>query len=116
AAKLRDQVAALRQLQAQNHVQGASADMDVIACRIEAGLACVSVLFFRNGISLGTRDFFPRLPLDATPADLLAQFIAQYYLDRAVPRELILGHELADQAILVELLAHHAGHAVEIKS
>lgn len=116
AAKLRDQVAALRQLQAQHHVQGASADMDVIACRIEAGMACVSVLFFRNGISLGTRDFFPRLPLDAEPADVLTQFIAQYYLDRPVPRELILGESLADQEILAELLGQHAGHAVELKS
>src|SRR3546814_716993 len=116
AAKLRDQVAALRQLQAQHHVQGASADMDVIACRIEAGMACVSVLFFRNGISLGTRDFFPRLPLDAEPADVLTQFIAQYYLDRPVPRELILGETLADQGILAELLSQHAGRAVELKS
>jgi len=116
AAKLRDQVAALRQLQAQHHVHGASADMDVIACRIEAGMACISVLFFRNGISLGTRDFFPRLPLDAEPADVLTQFIAQYYLDRPVPRELILGETLADQQILAELLTEHAGRVVELKS
>ena len=116
AAKLRDQVAVLRQLRAQNHVQGASADMDVMACRIEAGMTCVSVLFFRDGISLGTRDFFPRLPLDATPADVLAQFIAQYYLDRPVPRELILGEALADQGILAEVLSQHAGHTVELKS
>jgi excinuclease ABC subunit C len=79
-------------------------------------MACVSVLFFRNGISLGTRDFFPRLPLDAEPADVLAQFIAQYYLDRPVPRELILGEPLADQEILGELLAQQSGHAVELKS
>ena len=116
AAKLRDQVAALRQLQAQHHVQGANADMDVIACRIEAGMACISVLFFRNGISLGTRDFFPRLPLDAEPADVLAQFIAQYYLDRPAPRELILGEPVADQQLLAELLTQHAGRAVELKS
>jgi len=116
AATLRDQVAALRQLQAQHHVQGASADMDVIACRIESGMACISVLFFRNGISLGTRDFFPRLPLDAEPADVLAQFIAQYYLDRLVPRELILCEPVADQEILAELLAQQSGHAVELKS
>ncbi|MEW9570182.1 excinuclease ABC subunit UvrC [Rhodanobacter sp. Si-c] len=116
AAALRDQVAALRQLQAQHHVQGASADMDVIACRIESGLACVSVLFFRGGISLGTRDFFPRLPLDAEPADLLAQFVAQYYLERPVPRELILGEELPEQAVLAEVLAEQSGHAVELKS
>lgn len=116
AAILRDQVAALRRLQAQHHVQGASADMDVLACRIESGMACVSVLFFRNGISLGTRDFFPRLPLDAEPADVLAQFMAQYYLDRPVPRELILGEQLADATILADVLAQHAGHAVEIKT
>ena len=116
AAILRDQVAALRQLQAQHHVHGASADMDVIACRIESGMACISVLFFRNGISLGTRDFFPRLPLDAEPSDVLTQFIAQYYLDRPVPRELILGEPIADQEILAELLAQQSGHAVELKS
>ena len=116
AAILRDQVAALRQLQAQYHVQGASADMDVIACSIESGIACVSVLFFRNGISLGTRDFFPRLPLDAESPDVLAQFIAQYYLDRPVPRELILGEPIADQAMLAELLAEQSGHVVELKS
>jgi excinuclease ABC subunit C len=116
AAALRDQVAALRKLHAQNHVQGATADMDVIACRIESGIACVSVLFFRNGISLGTRDFYPRLPLDAEPADVLAQFIAQYYLDRPVPREIILGEAIADEQLLSEMLAQQCGHAVEIKS
>ncbi|WP_158884852.1 excinuclease ABC subunit UvrC [Rhodanobacter sp. L36] len=117
AATLRDQVSPLRQLQAQHHVQGASADMDVIACRIESGLACVSVLFFRNGISLGTRDFFPRLPLeDATSGDVVAQFIAQYYLDRPVPRELILGEAIPDQDVLAELLAQQSGHAVDLKS
>ncbi|WP_243048919.1 excinuclease ABC subunit UvrC [Dyella sp. RRB7] len=116
AAAMRDQVAALRKLQAQHHVQGASADMDVLACRIEAGMACVSVLFFRDGISLGTRDFFPRLPLDAEPSDVLEQFIAQYYLDRPVPRELILGETLPDQQILGEMLSGQSGHAVELKS
>jgi excinuclease ABC subunit C len=116
AASFRDQVAALRKLQAEHHVQGASADMDVLACRIESGMACVSVLFFRNGISLGTRDFFPRLPLDAEPADVLEQFIAQYYLDRPVPRELILGETLPSQQILGEMLAQQSGHSVELKS
>jgi excinuclease ABC subunit C len=116
AAAVRDQVATLRKLHAQNHVQGATADMDVVACRIESGIACVSVLFFRNGISLGTRDFYPRLPLDAEPADVLAQFIAQYYLDRPVPREIILGEEIADIGILGEMLTQQSGHAVDIKT
>lgn len=116
AAALRDQIAALRKLHAQNHVQGATADMDVIACRIEAGIVCISVLFFRNGISLGTRDYFPRLPLDAEPADVLAQFLAQYYLDRPVPREIILGETISDEQLLSDMLAQQCGHAVEIKT
>jgi excinuclease ABC subunit C len=116
AARLRDQIAALRQLQAANYVQGANADMDVIACRIESGLACVSILFFRDGISLGTRDFFPRLPVDAEPGNVLSQFIAQYYLERLVPRELILGGEVADLDLLKEMLTAKAGRAVELKT
>ena len=58
AAGVRDQIANLKRLHAQSYVQGASTDLDVLACRIESGLACVSVLYFRNGVSLGSRDFF----------------------------------------------------------
>ncbi|QWT22390.1 excinuclease ABC subunit UvrC [Bacillus sp. NP157] len=115
AATLRDQVAALRKLQAQHFVQGASADMDVIACCLEGGMACVSVLFFRNGVSLGSRDFFPRLPTDASVGDVLAQFIAQYYLDRQVPRELVLSDPVEDIDVLADVLSEHAGYKVELK-
>jgi len=115
AATLRDQVAALRKLQAQHFVQGASADMDVIACCMEGGMACVSVLFFRNGVSLGSRDFFPRLPIDASVGDVLAQFIAQYYLERQVPRELILSDPVEDIDVLASVLSDHAGYVVSLK-
>ncbi len=116
AAMLRDQVAMLRQLQAQHYVQGASADMDVIACRIESAVACISVLFFRDGSSLGTRDFFPHLPMDAEAGDVLSQFIAQYYMDRPVPRELIVAERLPDHALLTELLMKRTGRVVELKA
>lgn len=115
AARIRDQIAALRRLQAQNHVRGASAEMDVLACRIESGMACVSVLFFRHGVSMGSRDFFPRLPLDASEGDVLQQFVAQYYLDRPVPRELVLSAAVDDRDSLAEALAQHAGHVVSVK-
>jgi len=116
AAQIRDQVAALKRVQANHYVQGASADMDVIACAIRAGIACVSVLFFRNGVSLGSRDFFPRLPIDADEATILASFIAQYYLERPVPSEVIVSHAIEDAAPLAEALGERAGHSVEIKA
>ncbi|HET6588392.1 MAG TPA: excinuclease ABC subunit UvrC [Oleiagrimonas sp.] len=116
AAVLRDQIAALRKLHAQNHVQGASNDMDVLACRIESGMSCVSVLFFRHGVSMGSRDFFQRLPLDASAGDVLQQFVAQYYLERSVPRELVLSDAVDDREALAEALSNHAGHAVSVKT
>ncbi len=116
AARLRDQIATLQRLQAQNHVQGASADLDVLACCIESGLACVSVLYFRNGVSLGSRDFFPRLPMQATTGAVLASFVAQYYLDKPIPRELILSDVPDDAAMLAEALTVQSGHPVELKT
>jgi len=116
AAVVRDQIAAVKRVQARHYVQGASADMDVIACAIRGGVACVSVLFFRNGVSLGSRDFFPRLAGAADDAVILGSFIAQYYLERPVPAELIVSHAPEDAGPLAEALAGHAGHAVEIKA
>ncbi|UXI70349.1 excinuclease ABC subunit UvrC [Tahibacter amnicola] len=115
AAALRDQIATLKQIQARHYVHGASADMDVLACRIANGMACVSVLYFRNGISLGSRDYFPKLPLDASEADVMAAFIAQYYLERPVPEELIVSHLPEDAEILADALAQQVAHKVEIK-
>ncbi len=116
AAQIRDQIAAVKRVQANHYVQGASADMDVIACAIRGGIACVSVLFFRNGVSLGSRDFFPRLAGSADEAAILGAFIAQYYLERPVPAELIVSHAPEDAAPLAEALAERCGHGIEIKS
>jgi excinuclease ABC subunit C len=116
AARLRDQIATLNRLQAQVHVHGASADLDAVACRIDGGMACVSVLFFRNGVNLGSRDFFPRLPTDAGAGAVLAAFIAQYYLDKPAPPELLTSHAPDDAAVLADMLGAQAGHGVEIKT
>ncbi len=115
AAQIRDQIAAVKRVQAHHYVQGASTDMDVVACAIAGGVACISVLFFRNGVSLGSRDFFPRLPAETDAAAILASFLAQYYLDRPVPVEIITSHAPDDAPALAEALAGRAGHAVAIK-
>ncbi|HVX03970.1 MAG TPA: excinuclease ABC subunit UvrC [Rhodanobacteraceae bacterium] len=115
AARLRDQVATLRGLQAHHYVHGASADMDVFACRVEAGIACVSVLFFRNGISLGSRAHFPKLAFDSAPEDVLGQFLAQYYLDQPAPAEVVCDREPSDAVALAEMLSAQRDREVTLK-
>lgn len=73
-------------------------------------------LFIRNGQNLGNKTFFPKISTDYTPENILQAFIAQYYLDKNVPYELIVSHKPEETGLLVEVLTEHAGHAVAISA
>jgi excinuclease ABC subunit C len=116
AARLRDLIGHLRTVQARQLVGAGSGDFDVIACRLGGGKACVQLLFFRNGMNLGGRAYFPQLPREASEAEVLGAFLPQYYLDRAVPDEILLSHEPADRAILEQALGERRGRPVRLAS
>src|SRR3546814_18132218 len=59
AARLRDQVAMIRTLQARQYVEGQVADMELLACAMQGTHACVLLLAFRAARTLGTRAFSP---------------------------------------------------------
>ena len=64
AARLRDQLASLKQIQSQQSVTAASKrDADVVALATEAGDHCIALMFIRSGRNLGSTQFFPRAPL-----------------------------------------------------
>lgn len=57
AAALRDQISALRAVQARQHVAGQSGDVDAIAVSVANGLASVNVLHVREGSVVGHQHF-----------------------------------------------------------
>ena len=116
AARLRDLIAGIRNVQARQYVDGDTVDMDVLACELAAGTACVLLLSFRNGMNQGTRAFFPRTNGADTAEEVLSAFLAQYYPEQRPPREIVLSHAIADGALLESALAEQAGRRVEIKS
>lgn len=116
AARLRDQVAALRTLYAEQHVRGTEQDMDVLDCQTEGDVACVSVLSFRNGINLGSRDFFPKLALDHEAPEVLSQFIAQHYLDNVPPDEIICTLPNEEAELLTRALSDHFDTVVNVRT
>ena len=90
AAQLRDQLAKLKVIQAQQIVTaGADHDADVIAIAAENGEYCIALMFVRAGRSLGSTTFFPKAPLAELP-EVLAAFVTQYYLERDAPAEIIV--------------------------
>ena len=115
AASLRDTIAGIRTVQAKQYVEGDQVDMDVLAAVIEDGTACVMSLSFRNGMSFGTRAYVPKCNGAERAEEVLSAFVAQYYLERPPPRELILSHAIEDQALLETVLSEFGRRRVEIK-
>ena len=108
AAVLRDQLVALRKLQAEQTVAAESArDVDAFAVMGEPGDYCVSVLLVRGGRSLGTTSYFPRSP--GLPEEVLASFLLQHYAREEAPTEVLTNLALPDQAAIVEALFRQQG-------
>lgn len=114
AALYRDQIAELRHVQERQHVEGESGDLDVVACAARGGVACVQVFVFRDGRLLGNQALFPRLPEAEDASSILGAFLAQYYLDRFIPPELLVSHEPAEADWLAQALRERAGRRVAI--
>ena len=116
AAGFRDQIAAIRKVQARQYVDGDRADLDVIACVQQAGIAVLMVLSFRGGMNLGTASHPLRIERDVGEGEILEAFITQHYAEAKPPREMVLSHAIEDAETLEAALAEQAGHAVEIKA
>jgi excinuclease ABC subunit C len=115
AATLRDAITTVRRVTARQHVEGEFVDMDVLACAMAGGTACVLLLSFRNGMNQGTRPFFPRLNGADNPEEVLEAFVGQYYLEKRPPREIVLSHAIPDIELYERVFSENAGRKVELK-
>lgn len=99
AARFRDQIGALRQVQERNAVTGNQQELDVIGYARQGGIAAVHLLFIRDGAVQGSRSYFPKVPANTEDAEVLLAFLLQFYLndqvERRLPREIILPEQNA---------------------
>ncbi len=117
AAQLRDQIALLRRVQDQQSMEGGSGDVDVVAAMVSPGGACVHLISVRGGRVLGSKNFFPQVAIEEEPADVLAAFLAQYYLgssERDLPNELIVNCVHEDFPTLAAAIAEVRGRELAI--
>ncbi len=116
AAQIRDQLAKLKVIQAQQIVTaGADHDADVIAIAAVNGEYCVALMFVRAGRSLGSTTFFPKAQFAELP-EVLAAFTTQYYLERDAPAEIIVEQDFEEMQVLEAALSQRASHKVRISS
>ncbi|MDJ0749639.1 MAG: excinuclease ABC subunit UvrC [Woeseiaceae bacterium] len=116
AARFRDQISRLKEVEARQLVKrGDRKDLDVLGFASNGAIHCVTVVFIRNGSVIGSRDHFPRLPGETDKARLMNGFVAQYYLGRDAPSEIVLDVAIADVGVLEQELATRSGHKVAIR-
>jgi excinuclease ABC subunit C len=114
AAYYRDKITLIRKVLEKQFIHGERGDVDIVACAAQAGIACVQVFFVRSGQHLGNKMFFPQLSGEESAEKILYAFIAQYYLERQIPQELIVSHALEEAGLLSEVLSAQAKHHVAI--
>jgi excinuclease ABC subunit C len=117
ASRIRDQIAAIKQVQAQQAVAGKlKTDADALAVVEQGGVFCIVSIMIRHGRVLGSRRFFPRAQHAATDSEVMRAFISQHYFDREVPGEILVNVTTDDAELLAESLSVQADHKVRIRS
>jgi excinuclease ABC subunit C len=117
AAGYRDQIAAIRRVQAGQAVNaGTRADVDVVGAVEEGGTWCVALLMIRGGAMLGSRTFFPAAPRGTTGREIVSAFVGQHYLAHEPPAEVVVADPVADAGMLGDLLTSRVGRPVSIRA
>jgi excinuclease ABC subunit C len=114
AAALRDQIAALKQVQSQQIVTGdGDRDIDVFALVGEPSELAITVMIIRGGRNLGATSYFPKGAL-AEPNEALASFLMQYYAETPPPGEILVNIDLGESEALEQALGARAGTATRV--
>ena len=114
AARLRDQISSLKAVGDLSGSLAEGSSSDYVAAVTNGGQSAVQVFFVRNGVNLGNKGFHPATPAGSTSAEILEAFVAQFYLEHEVPREIVLSEPIENVALYEEVLRARAKGPVSI--
>jgi Excinuclease ABC subunit C len=117
AAALRDQIKALRTLQAQQSINIPNLkDADFFALARQGKHVCIQGFFYRNGSNYGTHSFFVRQGDDQENAAILTAFLLQFYTDKTPPKHIFLNEVCEDEALVTQALSQRRVQSAETSS
>ena len=115
AARLRDRVRAMHQVQSVQGINPSSfAEADLFAAFSQGGETCVQVFFFRAGQNWGNRPYFPRHAGELSTGEVLEAFIGQFYDERPAPGLILISERIPNRELLGEALSLRAERKVQI--
>lgn len=120
AAAYRDQIQAIRSVTEKQFVSNNGNDVDVIGYDFQSGVACLHVLFIRQGKVLGSRSYYPNIPKNTQLEEVVQTFIGQFYFQgsegRDIPQQILIDFILPEIDLLTASLTELAGRKIEIQS
>jgi excinuclease ABC subunit C len=116
AAELRDRIAKIEgAFEKQKIISPGFENQDVIGSASEGGHGDIQVLFIRNGLLLGRKDFYLPDVHGMTNEEILVDFLHQFYAkEMIVPAEVLLPWEVPDRELFASWLAEKRGSRVEV--
>ena len=112
AARLRDQLSAVRKAAERQNIVTGAGDQDAVGMARSAAGVCVQIFFIRSGKMIGREHFLLRGSEEESDADILRAFLEQYYNQATfVPREVLLPQmiDAAGQGVIERFLAEKKG-------
>ena len=117
AAALRDQIAGIKSLHAQQSITDEKqVDTDALAVAEQQGSWAVVAVMIKRGRVLGSRSFFPRTRSEHGAADVMTAFISQHYATSLPPADIVVNVMPDETALLEETLSARRGGRVRIKA
>ena len=119
AAQYRDQITRLRQIQERQCVNIEEGDADIIGFAVSSGMVCIQLLSIRKGQLLGSRSYFPIIPLHSTTGEILHAFLTQHYFGHVthlenLPKQIIVSTLFPESDSLEQVLTNNTTHQVKI--
>lgn len=120
AAHYRDQIQSVRAVIEKQVISKINdQDIDLIACAYHHGIACIQVMFIRQGKVIGNRDYYPKTPKDTDINEIIETFLGQFYLHSesaiTLPNKILLNSPLPQKTLLQQLFSQQAGRKIQIQ-
>ena len=116
AAQLRDQISAMEAIYEKQRIATiGQEDRDVMSLAHAGSLACVQAFFIRAGRLSGQEHFILEGGSGASSAEILGEFVKQFYQDiPAIPPEVVLQEPVEDADLVATWLSERRGSRVQV--
>ena len=117
AAYLRDKMVAIENISQKQKVSNINENsIDVIGIAKNDLTTCVEIFFVRQSKMVGRETHFLKDVAEMSQAEILSEFVKQYYLNNEnIPNKIMISEPIEDKELLEKVFSEQMGRKVEIR-